>query len=482
MLNKCHSAIYLSQVLKTSGFFEGLFEEDELVSENVKDRDSKLLFLNKVISVVGEFICIMTQPPRDVKIPNYLCTFILLPALTTGRNVSIKASKIVAGQEPEKTNELLQNIAYALDKKLSSDEAVKKFKENSNAPHVTDVKTKDTKPIKKNNEAKKITSRSSEKLVSIKKESTAVNKPEKNKISDPKSKKKDSGLNKNDPQVKKTQNLKNVGKKASVENIQQTITSTDTAKSDTQEQKPEAPNIDTIQKESKRVQDVINTSTLQSQEEAAKKESDAGHITESDHDSQVKVNSSYTTVNNSSLSSQDLMEIENENNIHSQSYDTNAAKSNETTSNMSEERTTKTNTDSDVISKEDPDKVGLLKKPRPALIPKHNSLDSEIKAKELIRNNSQDNPVNTQTPEFIRPASVRPSSSRPGAPRLREKIDIVIPDSDNLILGKVNIIAENAQIDEVSKRSMFKIIIQPIYYISTYVPLLGIRVSPKGRS
>lgn len=42
------------QVHNTTGFFEGLFEEDELISENVKDRETKIVFLNKVISVIGE--------------------------------------------------------------------------------------------------------------------------------------------------------------------------------------------------------------------------------------------------------------------------------------------------------------------------------------------------------------------------------------------------------------------------------------------
>lgn len=44
------------QVLKTTGFFEGLFEEYELVSDNVKDRESKITFLNKVIAIVGKFV------------------------------------------------------------------------------------------------------------------------------------------------------------------------------------------------------------------------------------------------------------------------------------------------------------------------------------------------------------------------------------------------------------------------------------------
>lgn len=44
--------------------------------------------------------------------------------LTTNENLKVKPSKIVAGHEPEKTNELLQAIGKALDKKLDSSEAV----------------------------------------------------------------------------------------------------------------------------------------------------------------------------------------------------------------------------------------------------------------------------------------------------------------------------------------------------------------------
>lgn len=43
-------------MLKSTGFFDGLFEDAELVSDNVKDREGKILFLTKVISVVGKFL------------------------------------------------------------------------------------------------------------------------------------------------------------------------------------------------------------------------------------------------------------------------------------------------------------------------------------------------------------------------------------------------------------------------------------------
>ncbi|VVC91539.1 unnamed protein product [Leptidea sinapis] len=64
---------------------------------------------------------------------------------TTGKKLSVKPSKIVAGQEPEKTNLLLQCLADALDRNLTSEEAVKKFKESLN------IESNDkTKPDEKN--------------------------------------------------------------------------------------------------------------------------------------------------------------------------------------------------------------------------------------------------------------------------------------------------------------------------------------------
>lgn len=41
-------------MIKTTGYFDGLYTEQELQSENVKDRDSKIAFLQKAIDVVSE--------------------------------------------------------------------------------------------------------------------------------------------------------------------------------------------------------------------------------------------------------------------------------------------------------------------------------------------------------------------------------------------------------------------------------------------
>lgn len=89
----------LSEVIRTTGFMKGLYGEAEMKSDNVKDKDSKIAFLQKTIDVV---------------------------MLVSGEPLSAKPARIVAGHEPEKTNELLQAIAKCCLNKLSSDEAVRR--------------------------------------------------------------------------------------------------------------------------------------------------------------------------------------------------------------------------------------------------------------------------------------------------------------------------------------------------------------------
>ncbi|XP_015463119.3 TRAF3-interacting protein 1 isoform X3 [Astyanax mexicanus] len=89
----------LSEVIRTTGFMKGLYGEAEMKSDNVKDKDSKIAFLQKAIDVV---------------------------MLVSGEPLSAKPARIVAGHEPEKTNELLQAIAKCCLNKLSSEEAVRR--------------------------------------------------------------------------------------------------------------------------------------------------------------------------------------------------------------------------------------------------------------------------------------------------------------------------------------------------------------------
>nr|XP_058954775.1 TRAF3-interacting protein 1-like isoform X2 [Pocillopora verrucosa] len=88
----------ITEVVRNTGFLKGLYTADEMDSAKVKEKEAKILFLQKAIDVVG---------------------------MITGQ-LSVRPSKIVAGHEPEKTNEFLQAMGTAILHKKSSTGAVKK--------------------------------------------------------------------------------------------------------------------------------------------------------------------------------------------------------------------------------------------------------------------------------------------------------------------------------------------------------------------
>ncbi|XP_023706076.1 TRAF3-interacting protein 1 isoform X3 [Cryptotermes secundus] len=114
----------IKAVIRETGFLQGLFSAEELSNETIKDRDSKIAFLQKVIDAVK---------------------------VITGTNLTVRPAKIIAGHEPSKTNELLQAIGKALDKKLSSLEYVESLQKAGKKPKpatkaITREKVAKTKP------------------------------------------------------------------------------------------------------------------------------------------------------------------------------------------------------------------------------------------------------------------------------------------------------------------------------------------------
>ncbi|XP_041321715.1 TRAF3-interacting protein 1 isoform X2 [Pyrgilauda ruficollis] len=89
----------ICEVIRVTGFLRGLYTDFELKSDNVKDKESKISFLQKAIDAV---------------------------VMVTGEPLSVKPARVVAGHEPEKTNEFLQAIGKCCLNKLSSDAAVKR--------------------------------------------------------------------------------------------------------------------------------------------------------------------------------------------------------------------------------------------------------------------------------------------------------------------------------------------------------------------
>ncbi|NXF10304.1 MIPT3 protein, partial [Smithornis capensis] len=116
----------ISEVIRATGFLKGLYTDSELNSDNVKDKNSKMNFLQKAIDVV---------------------------VLVTGEPLSVKPARVVAGYEPEKTNEFLQAIGKCCLNKarhcylyilLSADAAVKRVLAGERADPA--VKSPSSKP------------------------------------------------------------------------------------------------------------------------------------------------------------------------------------------------------------------------------------------------------------------------------------------------------------------------------------------------
>ncbi|XP_044265705.1 TRAF3-interacting protein 1 [Tribolium madens] len=116
----------IKTVIKETGFLKGLFTEEELNSENVKEKEAKVAFLTKLIDAVK---------------------------VITNTDLAVRPSKIVAGLEPTETNILLQTIGKAIEKKIDSSEYVKQFQSGDILGK--DKNRKSKKPSDKNEKVKK---------------------------------------------------------------------------------------------------------------------------------------------------------------------------------------------------------------------------------------------------------------------------------------------------------------------------------------
>ncbi|XP_054261636.1 TRAF3-interacting protein 1-like isoform X2 [Macrosteles quadrilineatus] len=157
-------------VMKETGYLQGLYSQDELNPENIKDREAKIAFLEKLIAAVN---------------------------LSTGISILARPNKIVAGLDVAKTNELLQAIGKALDKKIDSSKAVeqvlnKKSKGSSQQKKdgpkdkvIKETKTSDSKP-KETRNSDTLKKKSKEKIKSVGKPESRKSKQSSKDVSPPK--------------------------------------------------------------------------------------------------------------------------------------------------------------------------------------------------------------------------------------------------------------------------------------------------------
>ena len=139
----------ISAIIKETGFLEGLFTEEELSMDITKDKEAKLAYLTKLIDVVK---------------------------LITGVNLTVRATKIISGQEPTKTNELLQAIGRALEKKINSKEAIIHYKNRS------EKKSDAKKPVIKEHSSKKSVTETSGRSTKLVNKEQRKSEPEKKKV------------------------------------------------------------------------------------------------------------------------------------------------------------------------------------------------------------------------------------------------------------------------------------------------------------
>ncbi|KAF5291292.1 hypothetical protein FQA39_LY03443 [Lamprigera yunnana] len=115
----------ITNIIRETGFLKGLYNERELVSENVKEKEEKLAFLNKIIEA--------TKAITEI-------------------DLAVRPTKIIAGFEPHNTNLFLQAIGTALEKNLDSSEyinSLKVQKPSKNKENAKEVKPKTTKSKEK---------------------------------------------------------------------------------------------------------------------------------------------------------------------------------------------------------------------------------------------------------------------------------------------------------------------------------------------
>lgn len=331
--------------------------------------------------------------------------------------MSVKPSKIIAGQEPEKTNELLQCLALALDNNLSSDEAVKLYKESVKSNTSNDKKTKDLSPVKKSTDVRKVSSKSSEKSV----------KSVKNDNNGPKLKQRENTIVKKENSKKLSQPPK-VSSKKITENIKKRSNSIKTHDDDLNNANLESTpheNFKLAAEDTNEEANVTQENNIVSNVDTKKDNSQLQEISTIEN-KQEQLSTTENNIIEDNLSNNDgvLLDLEPPENKYYDNKEQNSNLNNEHHA-ISPPRETETE--------------HVFKKDENPNLHDHNT-DNIAQPQETKV---------SDVPNIKRPSSVRPPSSRPGAPRLREKHDNIISSADNLVAGKVNIIAETTVNEEV---------------------------------
>lgn len=376
----------ITSIIKETGFLKNLYSEDELVSTNIADKEAKLEYLTKLIDAVK--------------------------LITANNELSARPSKIISGQEPIKTNELFHAIGRALDKKVSSDEAIEHYKNN-------------------------LTKKSKEKTLKKKSSSPEVNLTASNeKINAKKTVKKstDSRVGSKENEKKKSLQTKPSGESRKRDNSIDRKTGDSKSTKDSLKKKES-----TLKK--KEVDKKPEKRVKSKETSGSKKEVALPKATEEPTPAEDKKNS---VINDTKEETKDLVEEK-----VGESLDNNQQVNPTVESNVEAIEPVVDKTED--IVKETADKT------EPEEGTKVQRLKKQSKSVELIDNKGEENKnsgiVKTSS-GFLRPPTARPPSARPAAPRMRGKTDFIINTNGANQIADINVIVQNFDLKEDDAEDM----------------------------
>ncbi|XP_028141341.1 TRAF3-interacting protein 1 [Diabrotica virgifera virgifera] len=386
----------ITTTIKETGFLKGLYSDYELVSDNVKDKDAKVAFLNKLIEAIKSL---------------------------SDNNLSVRASKIVAGLEPTNTNLLLQALAKSLDSKIDSTQYVSNLK--------TGVKTDKIKKSKIPVEKFKGTSRTNEQKVAEKKPIKSNDKKETNKKIPNSVRTDDSNkgkTRKNSKQEEKAPKMHKTGESPKIDSSKKETPKEESTK------KEKSKIIDSARNASNKVKDSARNESITSSEKKDEPEENNTNKQREDDGPNLE----------QSKDLEDTPKLGNHLTLNEGLNTTITNEINKETDNVEDKN----------IAIVDVNSNRNLPRPKSAR-PKSGDLDkNKTTTKEYVQTQNEPSkmleatdsappkPVPSLRPKSsLRPPSVRPSSARPGAPRLR--IDSALPMQEAVPMGTINVIVEN---------------------------------------
>ncbi|XP_070171928.1 TRAF3-interacting protein 1 isoform X2 [Polyergus mexicanus] len=368
----------ITAIIKETGFLKGLFTDEELNSDNIKDKEAKLAFLTKLIDVVK---------------------------LISGANLMVRASKIISGQEPTKTNELLQAIGKSLDKKISSAEAIEHYKKSLQKKTKTESKSKST--IKEETSKKPVPRQASQTRKSSEKDKVSTER-----------KKRSSSTGKVVSGEAKSINEKS-NEKGRKENNKK-------------EKLKNAEAIDIPPAEP--IEDKVSISAQKRRSSSsAKVKQDSIILAESMKEEQVQHRSSSSKIRRSAQVNGSQEKIAN---LPSETSLNNEEQNKLETSNYNKE------TKKNGISEETKERQQSAEKSEQTPISELAGSQNQTTETTVLQQS------NARPKTSLRPPSARPISVRPAAPRMRAKTDFIVNEEIQTPMGNINVIVENADLKD----------------------------------